>query len=115
MKFIYGKNDWSSMERGQENCYLLTNGLGGFSSLTMSGCSARNDHAFLMACLKAPNNRYNMILNLGEKIIAENNIYDLMTAEFLEPQKNTEADTSMKVYFLLKIYLSGYMMLMVWK
>lgn len=88
MKFIYGKNDWSSMERGQENCYLLTNGLGGFSSLTMSGCSARNDHAFLMACLKAPNNRYNMILNLGEKIIAENNIYDLMTAEFLEPQKN---------------------------
>ncbi|WP_294152828.1 amylo-alpha-1,6-glucosidase [uncultured Clostridium sp.] len=88
MKFIYGKNDWSSMERGQENCYLLTNGLGGFSSLTMSGCSARNDHAFMMACLKAPNNRYNMILNLGEKIIAENNIYDLMTAEFLDPQKN---------------------------
>lgn len=88
MKFIYGKNDWNSMERGNENCYLLTNGLGGFSSLTMTGCSARNDHAFLMACIKAPNNRYNMILNLGEKIIAENNVYDLMTAEFLDSQKN---------------------------
>ena len=88
MRFIYGKNDWSSMERGEENCYLLTNGLGGFSSLTMTGCSARNDHAFLMACVKAPNNRYNMILNLGEKLISNDTIYDLMTAEFLDAQKN---------------------------
>ena len=52
MKFIYGKNDWSTIERGEENCYLLTNGLGGFSSLTMIGSNARNDHALLMACLK---------------------------------------------------------------
>lgn len=88
MKFIYGKNDWSSMERGEENCYLLTNGLGGFSSLTMTGCSARNDHAFFMACVKAPNNRYNMILNLGEKLISDDTIYDLMTVEFLDAQKN---------------------------
>ena len=32
MKFIYGKQDWKSFERGEENCYLMTNGLGGFSS-----------------------------------------------------------------------------------
>lgn len=50
MKWIYGKQDIKTLERGQENCYLLTNGLGGFSSLTMIGSAARNDHALLMGC-----------------------------------------------------------------
>ena len=36
MKWIYGRQDWKTLERGLENCYLLTNGLGGFSSLTMT-------------------------------------------------------------------------------
>ena len=30
MKFLYGKQDWKTLERGEENCYLMTNGLGGF-------------------------------------------------------------------------------------
>ncbi|MFR7443600.1 MAG: hypothetical protein ACLUUO_09200 [Sellimonas intestinalis] len=30
MKWIYGKQDIKTLERGQENCYLLTNGLGAF-------------------------------------------------------------------------------------
>lgn len=88
MKFIYGKNDWSSMDRGQENCYLLTNGLGGFSSLTMVGSSARNDHSFFMASVKAPNSRYNMILNLGEILSVDNKQYDLSTQEFIDSKKN---------------------------
>lgn len=88
MKFIYGKNDWSSMERGQENCFLLTNGLGGFSSLTMIGSNARNDHALLMACLKAPNNRYNLIPNIGEILKVNNKSYDLSSQEYLNSKLN---------------------------
>ena len=57
MKFVYGKQDFKTLERGQENCYLLTNGLGGFSSVTVIGSAARNDPAFFMACTKAPNHR----------------------------------------------------------
>lgn len=68
MKFIYGKQNWVTRERGQENCYLLTNGLGGFSSGTMIGSNTRNDHALLMACVEAPNHRYNMIHRLEEII-----------------------------------------------
>ena len=67
-KWVYGKQDWKTYERGQENCYLMTNGLGGFSSMTMTGSVARNDHAFFMACTKAPNNRYNMVHRLAEKL-----------------------------------------------
>ena len=68
MKWVYGKQDWKTFERGLENCYLMTNGLGGFSSLTMTGAAARGDHAFFMACTEAPNHRYNMIQRLEEEI-----------------------------------------------
>lgn len=68
MKWVYGKQDWKTFERGLENCYLMTNGLGGYSSLTVTGAAARGDHAFFMSCTKAPNYRYNMIQRLEEKI-----------------------------------------------
>ena len=84
MKWIYGKQDWKTFERGQENCYLMTNGLGGFSSMTMTGSAARNDHAFLMACMKAPNNRYNVIHRLAEKIETEGKGYSLSSQEFAD-------------------------------
>lgn len=88
MKIIYGKNDWKSIERGQENCYLLTNGLGGFSSLTMIGSNARNDHSLLMACLKAPNDRYNLIPNVSEKLKLNEYTYDLTSQEYLNSKLN---------------------------
>ncbi len=66
MRFCYGKQDWRTLERGEENCYLMTNGLGGFSSLTIIGSCSRNDHAVLMACVDSPNHRYNMIHRLEE-------------------------------------------------
>lgn len=66
MRFIYGKQDFKTLDRAQENCWLLTNGLGGFSSCTMAGSAARNDHALLMACLQAPNHRYNLVHRISE-------------------------------------------------
>ena len=84
MKWIYGKQDWKTFERGQENCYLMTNGLGGYSSLTMTGSAARNDHAFLMACTKAPNNRYNMIHRLAEQLETGREVYTMSSQEFAD-------------------------------
>ena len=84
MKWIYGKQDWKTFERGQENCYLMTNGLGGFSSMTMTGSAARNDHAFVMACTKAPNSRYNVIHRLAERIEINGKGYPLSSQEFAD-------------------------------
>ncbi|MDE6127634.1 MAG: glycogen debranching enzyme N-terminal domain-containing protein, partial [Lachnospiraceae bacterium] len=76
MRFIYGKQDLQTLHRGEENCFLMTNGLGGFSSLTMTGSCSRNDHAVLMACMHAPNNRVNMIHRLEEILcMGEENIH----------------------------------------
>lgn len=66
MKFQYGRQDWKTFERGEENCYLMANGLGGFSSLSMIASCSRNDQAVLMACTHSPNHRYNMIHRLEE-------------------------------------------------
>ncbi len=70
MRFVYGKQDWATRERGQENVYLLTNGLGGFSCASMINSNTRNDQALLMASLRAPNLRYNMVNRLEETLEA---------------------------------------------
>ena len=34
MRFLYGKQEMRTLARSQESCFLLTNGLGGYASLT---------------------------------------------------------------------------------
>ena len=84
MKWVYGKQDWKTFERGLENCYLITNGLGGYSSLTITGAAARGDHAFFMACTEAPNHRYNMIQRLEEQITVNGKSYIFSTQEYAD-------------------------------
>ncbi|RDU22388.1 amylo-alpha-1,6-glucosidase [Anaerosacchariphilus polymeriproducens] len=88
MKIQLGKNEWKTFEKGQEKCYLLTNGLGGFSSLTMIGSNARNDHALMMTSVKAPNLRFHMITNVQEKLQIGEKIYDLSNQEYVNRTKN---------------------------
>ncbi len=87
MRWIYGKQDWKTYERGQENCYLMTNGLGGFSSMTVTGSVSRNVHSFLMSCVKAPNNRYNMIHRLRESLRLGGREYMISSQEFADREK----------------------------
>ena len=84
MRWIYGKQDFNTIARGQENCYLLTNGLGGFSSMTMTGSAARNDHAVMMACVQAPNHRYNVVHRLAETLRIGEELFPLSTQEFAD-------------------------------
>ena len=102
-KWVYGKQDWKTYERGQENCYLMTNGLGGFSSMTMTGSVARNDHAFFMACTKAPNNRYNMVHRLAEKLRIGDREYVLGSINIAHSNALTDAE----IFSLMKILLCG--------
>lgn len=84
MKWIYGKQDWKTLKWGLENCYLLTNGLGGFSSLTMTGAAARNDHTFFMASIKAPNCRYNLVHRLKEELLTESGERKVLSTQEFE-------------------------------
>lgn len=92
MRFIYGKQDFSTFERGEENCWLMTNGLGGFSSLTMLGSCSRNDHAVLMSCSRkeAPNHRFNMIHGLEEILYIGDEKIFLSSQDFAENGRRQE-------------------------
>jgi len=90
MNFTYGKRDWKTLRRGQENCYLLTNRKGGYSSLSMIGSSSRNEHVLFMASLKAPNNWVQLIANMEEVIMIGNQKISLKSQEYVGYTKNGE-------------------------
>lgn len=90
MKYIYGKQAWKTFERGEENCWLMTNGLGGFSSLTISGSCSRNDHAVLMACVHSPNHRWNMIHRLDEVLTVGDKELVLAAQDYEDHKERTE-------------------------
>ena len=43
MEFLYGKQDLRTLTRAQENTFLLTNGLGGYASVTGAFSVPRSD------------------------------------------------------------------------
>ena len=53
MKWIYGKQDLRSLERAQENCFLLTNGLGGYASLSAAFSVTRCDQGVIIGAQSA--------------------------------------------------------------
>ena len=90
MRFVYGKQDWSTFHRGEETCFLMTNGLGGFSSLTAIGSCARVEHGALMACERAPNRRVQMIQRLKEELVLAGQSFPLSSQDFGDPARRED-------------------------
>ncbi len=77
MRFEFDKKNWTSIQEGEKDCYLLTNGLGGYSSLSIIGAAARGDHALLMSAKRAPNVRMHLVSNIFEKLVIDGQAYIL--------------------------------------
>ncbi|MDE6941911.1 MAG: glycogen debranching enzyme N-terminal domain-containing protein, partial [Lachnospiraceae bacterium] len=71
MRFEFDKKNWTSIAEGEKDCYLLANGLGGYSSLSVIGAAARGDQALLMSAKRAPNVRMHLVTNLFEKLVVD--------------------------------------------
>lgn len=71
MRFEFDAKNWPTIVEGEKNCYLLTNGLGGYNSLSIIGAAARGDQAFLMSAKKAPNIRMHLVTNIFEKLVID--------------------------------------------
>lgn len=89
MRFEYHKENWQTLEEGEKDCFLLTNGLGGYCSLAVTGAAARGDHALLMAAKKAPNVRWHMLTNVLEKLTVDGQEY-LLASQRMKSGKNYE-------------------------
>lgn len=84
MRFLYGKQDMRSISRAQENSFLLTNGLGGYMSVTGAFSVPRCDQGILVAAVKAPNERVSMVHRLSETLKLGNDELFLSTQEFAD-------------------------------
>ena len=88
MKYVYGKDRWKTLAEGNKDCFLLTNGLGGFSSLSLTGANARGDHALFMGARIAPNDRVHMVTNVHETLHVGGEAFSLATQSFVSHAKN---------------------------
>ena len=84
MQFYYGKQDFCSLSRAQENCILLTNGLGGYAGQTMAASVNRCDQGILIAAVKAPNVRIGMVHRVRETLTVEGKDIIFSTQEFAD-------------------------------
>ena len=67
MDTYFGRPDFADAARAQQNCFLLTNGLGGYCSLSAAFSATRGDHALLMACPTPPTERLDFVHRLSEE------------------------------------------------
>ena len=82
MKFIYDRKSLTPLTSGEADCFLLTDGLGGYCNLTHAGSVARGDQALLMAALDPPGNRWHMITNVSEILVVNGNSYMLSSQRY---------------------------------
>lgn len=90
MKFLYGKQDMRTMSRAREQGFLLTNGLGGYISVTSGFSVPRCDQGLLVAAVKAPNERITMVHRLSEKLTVGTKKVNLSTQEFADGTSSEE-------------------------
>lgn len=82
MDFIYTRQDMPTLERAQENCFLCTNGLGGYASLSHGFSMTRGDQGLLISARTAPNHRLNLVARLGEELCMAGRKEWLSTQQF---------------------------------
>ncbi|MGL5067830.1 MAG: amylo-alpha-1,6-glucosidase [Sarcina sp.] len=90
MKFIYGKHNFKDFKIANQNCYLLTNGLGGYSSTTLANSLTRGDHSLFTVALKAPNLRKNIVNKIDETLLINEKKVHLSSQQYVSHTKNVE-------------------------
>ena len=68
MEFIYREQELSDPKQARQNTFLFTNGLGGYVSMSSVFSVPRCDQGVLVAAVKAPNERINLVHRLLEKL-----------------------------------------------
>ncbi len=68
-----------NLEEGLKKEWIITNGIGGFSSSTVIGANTRKYHGLLIAPLTPPARRFLILSKLDESIEIRNKKYDLYT------------------------------------
>lgn len=82
----FGKSEWKTFERGIEKEWLISNGIGGFSSSSIIGANTRRYHGLLVASLKPPVARHLILSKIDESITIKGettNLFSYQTNDFV--------------------------------
>lgn len=71
MRYFLGSQDMRTLQQAQEQSVLLTNGLGGYASVTAAFSVPRCDQGILVAAVKAPNERISLVHRLRERLCVD--------------------------------------------
>ncbi|MEO6390314.1 MAG: glycogen debranching enzyme N-terminal domain-containing protein, partial [Pyrinomonadaceae bacterium] len=78
----YTQHDFSDLAASASHEWLETNGLGGFSSSTITGMNTRRYHGLLIAATKPPVGRVVMLSKLEEVLVIDGRRYELSTNQY---------------------------------
>ncbi|HEX2926051.1 MAG TPA: amylo-alpha-1,6-glucosidase [Ruminiclostridium sp.] len=67
----FGKSCWYSYRQGCEREWIITNGIGGYASLSLICSNNRRYHGLLVSALKPPTSRQLLLSNILEDLIFE--------------------------------------------
>ncbi|WP_419214095.1 amylo-alpha-1,6-glucosidase [Maribacter sp. X9] len=70
------------MEERWSREWLITNGIGGYASSTVSGANTRHYHGLLIASLDPPTERMVMVAKIEERVWFNNQYFDLSTNQY---------------------------------
>ena len=98
MKFIYQKNQLADRSAAGTNTFLLTNGLGGYVSLSSVFSAPRCDQGLLVAAVKAPNARINLVHRLSEKLTCGDKAYYISAQDFADGSQPENGNDYLESY-----------------
>ena len=79
MAIKFGREICGNLETAEKREWLITNGIGGFASGTISGLLTRSYHGLLLATLQPPVDITLMLTKLDETVVYDGNSYSLHT------------------------------------
>lgn len=84
MNLLFGREIANNLEIAESREWLITNGIGGYGSGTISGSLTRNYHGLLVAALEPPVARTLLLTKLEETVNYHGQAYELTTNRWLD-------------------------------
>lgn len=98
MKFFYTAQQLSSGQTAQQTTFLLTNGLGGYVSMSGAFGAPRCDQGILVAAAKAPNVRIDLVHRLAESLRLGDEAFCLSGQTFADGQPAEQGLTYLRSF-----------------
>lgn len=75
----FGKGYWKTFAEGVEREWVITNGIGGYCGSTIINASARMHHAYMVASLHPPVERYAVLNKIDETLVIDGKTFSFAT------------------------------------